>query len=127
MPRRKLLASNRRDARRAYVLEAMNLLLEVLHEQVEMHPVLHGLGLCDTLQGESDTVPTQRDVPTLDTSVHYESDRGLPELRYPVQIRAVKRELEPHGGILLLDDAEPALVRECQRKCQAAESAHVPL
>ena len=73
-----------------------------------MHSVLHGLGLCNPLQGESDTISTQGDVPTLDASVHDESDRGLPELRRMVQIGAVKRELEPHCVILLLHEAEAA-------------------
>ena len=72
-----------------------------------MHSVLHGLGLCNPLQGESDTISTQGDVPTLDASVHDESDRGLPELRRMVQIGAVKGELEPHGVILLLHGPTP--------------------
>jgi len=103
-----LLASSRRDARRTKVLEAMDLVLKVLHEQVEMHPVLHSLGLCNPLQGEGDTMSSQGDIPTLDTSVHDESDRGLPELRRTVQIGAVKRELEPHCVILLLHEADAA-------------------
>ena len=80
-----------------------------------LNDVVVAVGVSDATLRCGQTAATQRDVPALDTSVHDESDRGLPELRHLVQIRAVKRALEPHCGILLLydDDAEPEKSLTC--------------
>lgn len=82
--------------------QALNLLLDVLDEQVQVHPVLHRFDLSDPLESESHTVPAQGDVPSLDDTDHAESSGVFPEPRHPVQVRAIKRELDSHIRILTL-------------------------
>ena len=86
-----LLAGSRTDTTRAERFEALHLLVNVLDKQVQMHPVLHDLGLWNALQSERDVVANQRGVPTLKNAAYDESGGAFPETRHPIEVRAVQR------------------------------------
>src|SRR5438874_1996774 len=91
-----LLPGGGRDTGRAQPLQALDLGFDVVDEQVEVQPVLHGLRFRYPLESEHDAVPGQRDVPVLDDAVDHESGGGLPECRGPPKVATVEGELDPH-------------------------------
>jgi len=96
-----LVASHRGEASRTQGLQAPDLLFDVSHEQIQMHPVLHRLRLRHLLQGQRDPVTAQGDVSVLDRAFDLEPSRAPPELGHHVQVAAVQSELDAHRTIIL--------------------------
>jgi hypothetical protein len=81
-----LPSSTARETSRSKRFEAANRLVEVVDEEVQVHPVLHRLCFWDALQGEGGPVPSQSDVPALDDTVHDQVGRGRPEGHHPIEV-----------------------------------------
>lgn len=86
----------------------MDLLFETVDEKIDVQSVLHGLALGDALQGKPNPVADQGDVAISNPTLDARPSGFRPELRCPLQVGAVKGELDPHACFVIRPTARRA-------------------